>query len=90
MAQTEISSEKIGAYEATIYRAGSGADAFVLRIGQHSSKLALRYKDTGAACARFITAFNPFGQKQDDAANGDAHTLLRGPVLHPAQNCANL
>jgi hypothetical protein len=76
MAQTEISSEKIRAYEATDYRTGSGADALVLRIGQHSPKLALRYKDTGADCALFITAFNPFGRKQDDAANKAAHAHL--------------
>jgi hypothetical protein len=54
MAQTEISSEKIRAYEATDYRAGSGADALVRGIGQHSPKLALRYIDTGADCALFI------------------------------------
>jgi hypothetical protein len=76
MAQTEIPSEKIRAYEATDYRAGSGADALVVRIGQHSPKLALHYKDTGADCALFITAFNPLGRKQDDAANESAHARL--------------
>lgn len=85
MAQTEISEEKIRAYEATHYRAGGGADALILRIGQHSPKLALHYKDTGANCALFITAFNPFGQKQDDAANEAAHARL-GEQLRAASN----
>lgn len=85
MTQTEIPLEKIRAYEATDYRAGGGADALVLRIGQHSPKLGLRYKDTGADCALFITAFNPFGQKQDDAANEAAHARL-GEQLRAASD----
>jgi hypothetical protein len=76
MAQTEISEEKIKAYGATHYRAGSGSDALVLRIGQHSPALALHYAGNGVDCALFITAFNPFGQEQDDAANQTAHARL--------------
>lgn len=77
MTQTEVSQEKIRAYKDTYYRAGSGADALVLKIGQQSSELALLYEQNGCDCALFITAFNPLGEKQDDAANESAHTHLR-------------
>jgi hypothetical protein len=87
MAQSEISREKIRAYEATHYRAGVGPDAFALRIGNHSPELALRYEDIGADCALFITAFNPFGQKQDDAANEAAYARL-GEQLREASDHA--
>lgn len=76
MARTEISEEKIRAYEATHYRAGFGPDALVLRIGQHSPALALRYAATGSDCALFITAFNPLGQEQDNTANQADHARL--------------
>ncbi len=80
MAHTEISLEKIKAYEATHYRAGAGPKACVLRIGQHSPELALRYVATGADSALFITAFNPFGEAQGNKANEDVHAQL-GEVL---------
>ena len=76
MARTEISEEKIKAYEDTNYRADSGDAALVLRIGQHSPELALLYKQNGCDCAVFITAFNPWGRKQDESANNDAHARL--------------
>ena len=82
MTQTEVSEEKIRAYEATHYRSGFEPDVLVLRIGQHSPALALRFEAVGSDCALFITAFNPLGQEQDDAANKEAHARL-GEVLHP-------
>ena len=76
MARTEIPRDKIEAYLDTHYRVGVDPDAFVLRIGQHSPDLALRYAAIGSDCALFITAFNPLGQEQDDDANKDAHARL--------------
>ena len=76
MAQSEISQEKIEAYDSTLYRAGLGTDEFILRIGEHSPELATRYEAFGANCALFITAFNPFGQKQDENSNENAHERL--------------
>ena len=76
MARTEIPRDKIEAYLDTHYRVGVGPDAFVLRIGQQSPGLALRYAAIGSDCALFITAFNPLGQEQDDAANQTAHARL--------------
>lgn len=82
IARTEIPKDKIEAYLDTHYHVGVGPDAFVLRIGQHSPALALHYAENGSDCALFITAFNPLGQEQDDAANKEAHARL-GEVLHP-------
>ena len=76
MTKTEIPPEKIRAYEATHYRSGVGPEALELWIGQHSPDLASRYKNTGADCALFITAFNPFGQEQVRYASEDAHARL--------------
>ena len=86
MAQTEISEEKIRAYGATHYRVGSGPDVLMLRIGQHSPALALHYAAYGADCALFITAFNPFGQEQDDAANQTAHARLGEQIREVADH----
>lgn len=76
MTSTEISQEKIEAYEATHYHVGFGDDALVLRIGHYSPDLARQFEAAGADCALFITAFNPFGQKHDDASNEAAHADL--------------
>ncbi len=84
MARTEIPIEKIEAYLDTHYRVGVGPDTFVLRVGQHSPALALRYAVIGSDCAVFITAFNPLGQKQDDAANEAAHERLREQLGGPS------
>ncbi len=85
MAQTEIPRDKIEAYLDTHYRVGIGLDAFVLRIGEHSPELALRYSAIGSDCALFITAFNPLGQEQGDAANEVAHVRL-GELLREASD----
>jgi hypothetical protein len=77
---SEISQEKIKAYEATHYCAGTGPDTFVLWIGQHSPELAQLYLSNDSNCALFITAFNPLGKAQDDEANEAAHARL-GEVL---------
>ncbi|WP_291207167.1 DUF3293 domain-containing protein [Hyphomonas sp.] len=77
MAQSEISDDKIKAYEATHYRIGSGTGALVLRIGQHCPALSTRYGAICQRCGVFITAYNPFGQAQSDEANISAHIRLR-------------
>jgi hypothetical protein len=56
---SEISEEKIAAYQATHYRVGSGPDGFVLLcIGRHSFDLQRLYLSAGQRCGVFITAFN--------------------------------
>jgi hypothetical protein len=76
VAHTEISQEKIKAYKATHYRAGAGPNAFVLRIGQYSPELSKHYLASGTNSALFITAFNPFGEAQENEANETAHAQL--------------
>ena len=85
MAQTEIPTDKIEAYLDTHYRVGVRLDAFVLRVGQHSPALASRYAAIGSDCALFVTAFNPLGQKHEDAANEAAHARL-GEQLRATSN----
>jgi hypothetical protein len=86
MVRTEIPRDKIEAYLETHYRVGISPDVLVLRIGQHSPELASRYEQDSCDCALFITAFNPFGRKQDDADNQVAHAhlgeKLRGVADH--------
>ncbi len=84
MAQTEIPIHKIEAYLDTHYRVGVGPDALVLQVGQHSPALALLYEQNDCDCAVFITAFNPFGRKQADSANEDAHGRLREQLGGPS------
>jgi hypothetical protein len=66
---SEISDDKIAAYQATNYRVGSGPSGFVLCIGRHSLDLQRLYLSTGQCCDVFITAFNPFREEQSDEAN---------------------
>jgi hypothetical protein len=73
---SEISEDKIAAYQATHYRVGSGPGGFVLCIGRHSLDLQRLYLSAGRSCCVFITAFNPFGQAQSDEANEAAHARL--------------
>lgn len=86
MARTEIPRDKIEAYLETHYRVGIGTDAFVLRVGQHSPELASLHEQNSCDCALFITAFNPFGRKQDDAANHFAHARLGEELREVSEN----
>lgn len=86
MAGSTVSKDKIAAYRATHYRVGAGADGFILRVGQHSPELARRYRSSDRNCSLFITAFNPFGQAQSEAANEAAHAQL-GKDLRTISPC---
>lgn len=76
MADTEVAPDKIGAYLATFYRVGSGPEAFILRIDIKSEALLRLYDNTGQSSGLFITAFNPFGERQSAEANEAAHLRL--------------
>ncbi|MDI9849530.1 DUF3293 domain-containing protein [Rhodoblastus sp. 17X3] len=86
MADSEIAPDKVAAYFATLYRVGTGAESFTLRIGQYSPELARLYVSSDRNCGLFITAFNPFGQAQSEAANEAAHRLL-GKDLRTISAC---
>jgi len=73
---TQISDEKIRAYEATDYRLGHSNDDIILNIGKPSPRLLEVFNDNGVSCAAFLTAYNPQGTQQSDAANDLAHAKL--------------
>ena len=77
MAETrQIHPDKVKAYLATDYRLGHTAQDIVLTIGQRSDRLAALFADKGVNCGAFLTAYNPRGALQPDAANHLAHAQL--------------
>ena len=73
---TQIHPDKIRAYLATDYRLGHAAQDIVLTIGQRSERLAALFAAKGVNCGAFITAYNPQGTIQSDAANAQGHAEL--------------
>jgi len=68
--------DKIAAYRATAYCVEAIEPPFVLRIGEPSKALQCLYASTGTWCGLFITAFNPYGRRREEAANQSAHRVL--------------
>jgi len=66
---TQIQPGKVRAYLATDYRLGHTAQDIVLTIGQRSERLAALFAAKGVNCGAFITAYNPRGTLQPEAAN---------------------
>ena len=73
---TQIHPDKVRAFLATSYRIGHTAQDIVLTIGQHSDRLAALFASSDVDCGAFLTAFNPRGTQQSDAANDLAHAQL--------------
>ena len=73
---TQIHPDKVRAFMATDYRLGHTPQDIVLTIGQFSDRLAALFISSGVACGAFITAYNPRGTVQADAANDIAHAQL--------------
>ena len=73
---TQIHPDKVRAYLATDYRLGHTPQDIVLTIGQRSERLAALFAGKGLHCGAFITAYNPRGTVQADAANDKAHAQL--------------
>jgi hypothetical protein len=73
---TQIHPDKIRAYLATDYRLGHTAQDIVLTIGKRSDRLAALFADKGVNCGAFLTAYNPRGALQPEAANQLAHAQL--------------
>ena len=73
---TQIHPDKVRAYLATDYRLGHTDQDIVLTIGQHSARMAALLASSGVDCGAFLTAYNPRGTIQSDAANERAHTQL--------------
>ena len=73
---TQIHPEKVRAYLATDYRLGHTSQDIVLTIGQRSERLAALFAGSGVNCGAFLTAYNPQGSAQPDAANEQGHAEL--------------
>ena len=73
---TQIHPDKVRAYLATSYRIGHTAQDIVLTIGQRSDRLAALFASSDVDCGAFLTAYNPRGTQQSDAANELAHAQL--------------
>ncbi len=73
---TQIHPDKIRAYLATDYRLGHTAQDIVLTIGKRSDRLAALFAAKGVNCGAFLTAYNPRGTLQPEAANHLAHAQL--------------
>jgi len=77
---TQIHPDKVRAYLASDYRLGHTPQDLVLTIGQHSSRLAALFASGSVNCGAFLTAYNPRGTIQSDAANDLAHAQLAGKI----------
>ena len=77
---TQIHPDKVRAFLATDYRLGHTTQDIVLTIGQPSERLAALFISSGVACGAFITAYNPRGTVQADAANDKAHAQLEAKL----------
>jgi len=76
MFETRIHPDKVRAYLATDYRIGHTDQHIVLHVGQRSEHLADLFLSHGVTCGAFLTAYNPQGRQQADAANDRAHADL--------------
>jgi hypothetical protein len=77
---TQIHPDKLRAYLATDYRLGYTPHDIVLTIGQRSERLAALFAGSGVNCGAFLTAYNPQGSAQPDAANEQGHAELGGKL----------
>jgi hypothetical protein len=73
---TQIHPDKLRAYEATDYRLGHTDQEIVLTIRKRSERLATLFAVKGVNCGAFLTAYNPKGTIQSDAANAQGHAEL--------------
>jgi hypothetical protein len=73
---TQIHPDKVRAYMDTDYRLGHTDQDIVLTIGKHSERLAALFVGNAVTCGAFLTAYNPQGTIQSDAANGQGHAEL--------------
>ena len=84
MVPSEISTDFIASYRAADYQAGAGSAVVILRINQYSKSLSQLLAASGQQCAAFITAYNPFSQPQNLAANQAVHARLRDELSRHA------
>lgn len=79
--KTQIHPDKVRAYQATDYRLGHTSQDIILTVGQRSERLITLFTDNAVNCGAFLTAYNPRGAIQPDAANDLAHAQLATKLL---------
>ena len=79
MSVTCLPQSLISAYRATRYRVFTRPD-FELAVGQRSNALADLYRPHAVNSAAFLTAWNPEGNLQNEAANREAFKGLQERV----------
>ena len=80
---TALSPELIQAFLETHYRVhqdGPDAPPLTLRVGQASAGLAALHRTHSVDCSAFLTAYNPFAKKVDDASNLQRQAALKQEV----------
>ena len=75
MFDSTIDAATIQAYRETEYRV-HGDEPFTLRIGEASPVLAAVHKRHRVVSSAYVTAYNPYSQALDDAANAQRHAKL--------------
>jgi len=75
LSDTTIDAATIQAYRETEYRV-HGDEPFTLRIGEANPVLAAVHKQHRVDSSAYVTAYNPYSQALDDAANAQRHAEL--------------
>jgi hypothetical protein len=75
-AESQISQALIQAYLGTAYSAQTAVGGITLKIGVRSDEIVMLLASSGADCAAFITAENPFSEPQTPAANAERQRRL--------------
>ena len=70
-----VDAPTLQAYRETLYTV-QASPPFVLQVGQHSAQLADLCRCTGADCAAYLTACNPWSEVLDDATNAQRQSAL--------------
>ena len=70
-----IDPHTVRAYTETEYRV-HGEPGFTLRVGAPSADLLAAHARQGVDCSAYLTAWNPFSRKTDDATNAARQTEL--------------
>lgn len=74
--EPQISKALIQAYLGTAYSAQTAFGGINLKIGVRSGEIVRLFAASGADCAAFITAENPYSEPQTPAANGERQRRL--------------
>lgn len=74
--EPQISQSLIQAYLGTAYSAQTAVDGITLKIGVRSDEIVRLFTASGADCAAFITAENPYSELQTPATNAERQRRL--------------